>query len=149
MDAPSPHRAPAGLSSQHPDHATRPGAERAHTALSKLQGFTLALRVLTEAGIVGALAYWGYQAGTSIGTKILLAAGAPALGFGFWGAIDFHQAGRLAEPLRLVQELAISGLAAVALYTAGQHTLGWVLGLVSVTYHAVVYLQGGRLLKHP
>jgi len=33
---------------------------------------------------------------------------------GFWGAVDFHQAGRLAEPLRLVQELAISGLAAVA-----------------------------------
>jgi hypothetical protein len=81
--------------------------------------------------------------------KILLAVGAPALGFGFWGAVDFRQAGRLAEPLRLLQELAISALAAAALYTAGQHLLGWALGLVSVVYHALVYLLGGRLLQHP
>jgi hypothetical protein len=40
--------------------------------------------------------------------------GAPLVGFGFWGAVDFHQAGRFAEPLRLIQELAISALAAVA-----------------------------------
>jgi hypothetical protein len=77
------------------------------------------------------------------------AVGAPALGFGFWGAVDFHQAGRLGEPLRLLQELAISGLAAVALYAAGQHLLGWALGLLSVIYHALVYAQGGRLLKRP
>ena len=66
---------------------------------------------------------------------------------GFWGAVDFHQAGRLAEPLRLVQELAISGLAAVAVYAAGQHILGWFLGLASISYHALVYAQGSRLLK--
>jgi Protein of unknown function (DUF2568) len=110
---------------------------------------TLALRALMEAGIVGALGYWGYRTGTDTGMTILLAAGAPALGFGFWGAVDFHQAGRLAEPLRLLQELAISGLAAVALYAAGQHLLGWALGLLSVIYHALVYAQGGRLLKRP
>jgi hypothetical protein len=63
------------------------------------------------------------------------------------GAVDFHQAGRLAEPLRLLQELAISGLAAAALYSAGQHLLGWALGLLSAGYHTLVYLQGGRLLK--
>ena len=102
-----------------------------------------------EAGIVGVFACWGYEAGPGTGMKILLTVGAPALGFGFWGAVDFHQAGRLAEPLRLLQELAISGLAAAALFTAGQHLLGWVLGLVSVVYHALVYLQGGRLLRHP
>ena len=81
--------------------------------------------------------------------RIVLAVGAPALGFGFWGAVDFYQAGRLAEPLRLLQELAISGLAAVPLYAAGQHLLGWALGLLSVIYHALVYAQGGRLLKQP
>ena len=101
-----------------------------------------------EAGIVGALAWWGYRAGAGTGMKILLAVGAPALGFGLWGAVDFHQAGRLAEPLRLLQELAISGLAAAAIYAAGQHLLGWALGLLSAAYHALVYLQGGRLLKH-
>ena len=87
--------------------------------------------------------------GAGTGMKILLAVGAPALGFGFWGAVDFRRAGRLAEPLRLLQELAISALAAAALYTAGQHLLGWGLGLASVVYHALVYLQGGRLLRHP
>lgn len=113
----------------------------------KLPGLTLALRVLMETGIVAAFAYWGYHAGTSVGTRIIFAVGAPALGFGFWGAVDFRQAGPLAEPLRLVQELVISGLAAAALYAAGQHILGWALGLLSLGYHALVYVQGGRLLK--
>ena len=81
--------------------------------------------------------------------KILLAGGTPMLGFGFWGAIDFRWAGKLAEPLRLVQELAISGLAAVALYAAGQRIAGLALGPLSILYHALVYPQGGRLLKHP
>ena len=124
------------------------GEKTARTALGRRPVFTLVLRVLMEAGIVGAFAYWGYRAGAGAGMKILLAAGAPALGFGFWGAVDFRQAGRLAEPLRLVQELAISGLAAAAVYAAGQHVLGWVLGLLSAAYYALVYLQGGRLLKH-
>lgn len=126
-----------------------PVGRRLQARPTRRQALTLALRVLMEAGIVGAFAYWGYQAGAGTGIKILLAVGAPAVGFGFWGAVDFHQAGRLAEPLRLFQELAISGLAAAAFYAAGQHLLSWVLGLVSVIYHALVYLQGGRLLKHP
>ena len=100
-----------------------------------------------ELGIVLAFAYWGFQTGGSTGTKILLAVGAPIIGFGFWGVVDFHQAGRLSEPLRLVEELVISGLAAVALYVAGQQTLGLVLGLLTIVYHASMYLSGERLLK--
>jgi hypothetical protein len=46
-----------------------------------------------------------------------------------------------------VEELVISGLAAWAWYVAGQHLLGWALGLVSIAYHALVYLQGDRLLR--
>ena len=88
---------------------------------------TRALGVPMETGIVAVLAYPGYHTGTSTGTKIILAVVAPLLGFGFWGAVDFHQAGRLTEPLRRIRELAISGLAAVALYAAGQHILGWAL----------------------
>ena len=144
MTARNPERAPAALAAG----LAGTGEKTARTAPAKPAVFTLVLRVLMEAGIVAAFAYWGYQAGAGTGMKILLAAGAPALGFGFWGAVDFHQAGRLAEPLRLLQELAISGLAAAAVYAAGQHLLGWVLGLLSAVYHALVYLQGGRLLKH-
>ena len=144
MKAHNPERTPAAL----PAGPAGTGEKAARTEHASQPAFTLVLRVLMEAGIVAAFAYWGYRAGAGTGVKILLAAGAPALGFGFWGAVDFHQAGRLAEPLRLLQELAISGLAAIAVYAAGQHLLGWVLGLLSVAYHALVYLQGGRLLKH-
>ena len=108
---------------------------------------TLTRRVGMEAGIIAALAWWGYHAGPTTPTKIALAIAAPAAGFGFWGAVDFRGAGWLAEPLRLVQELAVSGLAAAALYTAGQHLLGWALGGTSAAYHTLVYASGGRLLK--
>ena len=102
-----------------------------------------------ELGIVLAFGYWGYQTGDGTAMKVLLAIAAPIVGFGFWGAVDFHQAGRLSEPLRLVEELVISGLAAAALYVAGQHTLGLLLGLLSIVYHASMVLSGERLLKHP
>jgi beta-xylosidase len=102
-----------------------------------------------EAGIVAAFGYWGYHTGTSAVVKVLLAVGVPVVGFGFWGAVDFHQAGRFSEALRLIQELVISGLAAVALYAAEQHVLGWVLASVSVVYHVLVYARGDRLLKKP
>ncbi len=115
--------------------------------MTKMQAFNLALRATMEAGIVLAFAYWGYQIGPTLGWKILWAIGAPLLGFGFWGAVDFHQAGRMAEPLRLVEELVISLLAAVALYTTGQHVLGWILAMISIVYHLLVYLSGGHLLK--
>ncbi len=101
-----------------------------------------------EVGIVLAFAYWGFQTGQSTGIKILLAIAAPVVGFGIWGAVDFHQAGRLAEPLRLLEELIISGLAAAALYVAGQPIFGIALGLISIVYHGLIYLSGERLLKH-
>ncbi len=114
---------------------------------ARMSLLNLALRVLLETGIVAALAYWGYQTGGSTTGKVLLAVGAPVVGFGIWGAVDFRQAGRLAEPLRLAEELVISGLAAAALYTAGEHALGWALAGLSLVYHALVYANGQRLLK--
>jgi hypothetical protein len=107
----------------------------------------IALRGLMEFSIVLALGIWGYQTGSSSATKILLAIGAPIAGFGFWGAVDFHQAGRLAEPLRLVQELAISALAGIALFAAGLPTWGLALIAVSAIHHVFVYLLGQRLSK--
>lgn len=111
------------------------------------QRLVLTLRVLMEVGIVAALAYWGVHTGGSTSAKVILGIAAPAVGFGFWGAVDFHQAGRLAEPLRLVQELAISLLAALAWYAAGSQILGLSLGALSILYHALLYPTGGRLLK--
>lgn len=107
----------------------------------------LALRSLMEIGIVCGLGYWGYFAGGTAMEKMALAVAAPVVGFGIWGMIDFRQAGAMAEPLRLVQELVISGLAAVALYAAGAHILAWTLAGVSAVHHAMVHALDGRLIK--
>jgi hypothetical protein len=69
------------------------------------------------------------------------------MGFGFWGALDFRGAGRFAEPLRLAQEIVVSLLAALAWYGAGRPVLGIALAVLSVVYHALVYLSGARLLQ--
>ncbi len=117
--------------------------------MPELKWFTLALRVTMEAAIIAALAMWGYHAGPDPAGKLVLALVAPAVGFGVWGAVDFRRAGRLAEALRLAEELVISGLAAAAWYAAGQRAPGAVLAIVSLAYHGLVYLGGGRLLKTP
>ncbi len=115
--------------------------------MAKLRVLNLPLRVLMEIGVVAALSYWGFHTGSSTAMKIVLEVGAPVVGFGLWGLIDFHQAGRFSEPLRLLQELVISGAAAVALYASGQHVLGLALASLSIVYHALVYASGERLLK--
>jgi hypothetical protein len=117
--------------------------------LSPLDTLILVLRVLMEAGVVAGLAYWGAHTGGTTAERIVLGVAVPLIGFGFWGAVDFHQAGRLAEPLRLLQELVVSGLAALALYATGRHALGIGLAALSVVYHALVYVSGRTLLAQP
>ncbi|HZD87040.1 MAG TPA: YrdB family protein [Gaiellaceae bacterium] len=115
--------------------------------MSATERLNLVLRVLMETGVVAGLAYWGVHTGDSTAGKIGLGIGAPVLGFGFWGGVDFHQAGPVAEPARLVQELVVSGLAAAAWYTAGQPILGIALAALSLLYHVSVYASGQRLLE--
>jgi hypothetical protein len=117
--------------------------------MTPTQRLLLLLRVLTEIGIVAALAFWGVHLGGSTAAKIALGIAAPAVGFGFWGGIDFHQAGGAAEPLRLLQELTVSLLSALAWYSTGRHGLGYALGGLSIVYHLLVYTTGERLLKAP
>ena len=109
--------------------------------------FNLALRALMEVGIVLALGIWGYHAASGLAARLLLALVAPTIGFGFWGAVDFRGAGRLAEPLRLVQELAVTGAAATALALAGHTPWGIALASLSLVHHALVYALGRRLLE--
>lgn len=111
-----------------------------------MQRLNLILRVATEAGVVAGLAYWGVHTGGSPAAKLVLGIGAPLLGFGFWGAVDFHSAGRLGEPLRLLQELGISLVAALAWYAAGRHLLAIALAALTIVYHALVYASGEQLL---
>jgi Protein of unknown function (DUF2568) len=112
-----------------------------------LQKLNLALRGFMELGIVAAMGYWGFQAGNSIIMKIILCIIIPLVVFGFWGLVDFRKMGVISEPLCLVQELVISGLAAWAFYTSGQHLLGWILGVISIIHHISIYLLGETLIK--
>ena len=126
----------------------QPGNARAVSApMSAIQWLILAMRGVMETGIVLGLAYWGWQTGSGTLGKIALAVAAPVVGFGFWGLVDFHQAGRAAELLRLVEELVISGLVALALWSVSQPILGLLLAALSIVYHALVYATGRRLLK--
>lgn len=115
---------------------------------STLKWFNVGLRGLMELGIVIALGYWGYKTGESTTAKILLSVGVPLIGFGIWGLVDFRNAGSLAEPLRLIEELVISGVAVLAWYVAGAQSMGLALGIISIVHHASVYALGSTLLKH-
>lgn len=114
--------------------------------MSRLQFLTLTARVVMETAVVVALSVWGYHVGSGTTVSVALAVLVPVVGFGIWGAIDFHQFGSLGEPLRLIEELAISGLAALAWFAAGWHAAAWALAALSIGYHALVYAQGERLL---
>lgn len=115
---------------------------------STFKWLNVGLRALMELGIVVALGYWAFKTGEGAPMKILLSVAAPLFGFGIWSLVDFRNAGSLAEPLRLIEELTISGLAALAWYGAGAQTMGWALGIISIVQHVLVYALGGALLKH-
>jgi hypothetical protein len=115
--------------------------------LTGAQKVNLALRAALELGIVVALGYWGYAAGSSEGTKMGFLVLFPVVGFGIWGAIDFRQVGKNAEYFRLVQELVISFIAAYGLYASGQAMFALSLAALTIVYHALVYATGERLLK--
>ena len=112
-----------------------------------LKRFNLALRGIMELGIVAALSFWGFHTGRNTLMKIILGFGSPAVVFGFWGLVDFRNAGSISEYLRLIQELVLSGLAVVALYFEGQYFLALFLALISVAHHILVYSLGETLLK--
>lgn len=110
--------------------------------MTSIQRFNLTLRTFMELGVVYGFAYWGYRTG-----GVALAIAAPVVGFGLWGAVGFHQFGRSAEALRLIQELALTGLAAIGLYAAGSVVPACALASLSILHHALVYPTGNRLLK--
>ncbi|HET7117977.1 MAG TPA: YrdB family protein [Hanamia sp.] len=113
-----------------------------------LKTINLTLRAIMEAGIVLAFGFWGYHLANRESIKILLAIIIPLFVFGFWGLVDFHQFGRFAEPLRLIQELLVTGAAAFVLYLTDKVVLCWVMLAISILHHILVYVLGGRLLKN-
>jgi hypothetical protein len=117
--------------------------------LGALDTIALVLRGTMEAGIVGGLVFWGLRAGSSPLVRVVLAISAPVIVFGFWATVDFRWLGRSAEAMRLVQELAVAALVAVALFAVGSPVLGWSLAAVSVSHHVFARLAADRLrMRH-
>ena len=114
---------------------------------SSLSKINIVLRAIMELGIITALCYWGIHTGKSSSTKIVLGVSSPIIMFGFWGLVDFHNSGRYSEILRLVQELVISALAAIALYISGLYFLAFFLASLSIVHHMLTYAIGEKLLK--
>ena len=115
--------------------------------LSYLRSLNLLLRALVEIGVLTGPLLYGYQIGQNTGMKIFLSVIVALLVFGCWGLVDFHQCGRYAELLRLLQELLLSAVAALAFFESGLHRAGWALAILSVVHHILLYLLGDKLLK--
>ena len=116
--------------------------------LTKSQRLNLLLRAILEISIILALAFWGYSTGNNTLSRIIFLILFPMVGFGIWGAIDFHQFSKYGEYFRLIQELIISLGAAWGLYVSGEVTFSWFLVILTIIYHLLVYLSGEKLLKN-
>jgi hypothetical protein len=111
--------------------------------MSIIKSANLALRFLLELCALAALGYWGFKIGKEPIAKIGLGIGAPLLAAVVWGT--FVSPGApvpLPVSLHLVLEVAIFGLAALALYAAGRPALAWALGLTFVINRTLMFVWG-------
>lgn len=108
-----------------------------------IKSANLTLRFLLELCMLAALGYWGVETGEQLVAKIGLGTGAPLLAGLVWGIFLAPKSSRrLHQPLRLILELVIFGLAITALYTTGPRWLAWVFGLIYVINKALLAVWG-------
>ena len=108
-----------------------------------IKSANLALRFLLELGILGALGYWGFRTGNGTLMKWVLGLGAPLLAAVVWGTFLSPKATvELPTSPRLLLEVVVFGLAALALYKAGQTNLAATLGLVYVINRILLTIWG-------
>jgi Protein of unknown function (DUF2568) len=109
--------------------------------LTMLKNANLALAFLLELGVVAALGFWGFSTGPGVLTKIVLGIGAPVVAIVLWGLFGSPKATwHLDGPWRLLLQIVFFGLAAVALYAAGQRVLGVVFALLFVLNCSLLYV---------
>jgi len=101
--------------------------------MNLLKMTNLAVRFLLELSMLAAVGYWGFVTQSAWLWKILLGIGLPLLIAILWGTFLAPKATR---PLRglpfYALELTLFALGALALFAAGQPTLGWVYTVVLV-----------------
>ena len=90
-----------------------------------------------------ALMYWGIHTGDSMAEGIVIAASAPARAiFVWWKLIAPKSASWLTDTGRFLVEMAVFGLAALALAAAGQ-------ALLAISFAVVAVLNASFLLVAP
>jgi len=96
-----------------------------------LKNINLALAFLLELCMLAALGYWGFTLDQGLAIRVGAGLGLPVLAAVVWGLWMAPRAPkRLQEPLHLIVELLIFGLAIAALYTAGRPQLALAFGVI-------------------
>ena len=91
----------------------------------------LALAFVLELCALAALAYWGFNTGSSTLIHIILGIGAPLLAAVLWGLFAAPRAAKPVSPLaRLAVKLLVFGSAALGLAVAGQPTLAVIFAMI-------------------
>ena len=103
----------------------------------------LAVRFLLELCALLALMYWGTHTGDSMAEGIVIAALAPGAAiFVWWRLVAPKSASWLTDTGRLLVEMAVFGLSALALIAAGQT-------LLAISFAVVAVLNASFLLVAP
>jgi hypothetical protein len=99
----------------------------------------LTLRFASELAMLGALAWWGADAGRSVPADVALGIGAPLAAIAVWGRFVAPKSEtRLEDPMRLVVEVVLFDIAAAALalaydWRAALGFLAAAIGLAALT----------------
>lgn len=99
------------------------------------------LSFLLELVMLAALAYWGFTIGSSTLVKVLLGVGAPLVAIIIWGIYNApRSARRLPTGPRILLELLMFTVTALALVHAGQPTSAGIFFVVVVVNLVLAYL---------
>jgi hypothetical protein len=108
-----------------------------------LKNINLALMFVLELCMLVALGYWGFTLDQGLAVRVGVGLGAPILMAVVWGLWMAPRArNRLTEPLHLIAELLIFGLAIAALYAAGRPGLALVFGIIYTINVGLRYTWG-------
>lgn len=101
----------------------------------------LALRFLLELCMLAAVGYWGFKTQSTWALKILFGIGLPILIAILWGTF---LAPKATHPLHgasfLTLELVLFSLGAIALFSAGNPTLGWIYTIALIVNKALILI---------
>ncbi|WP_167138960.1 YrdB family protein [Diaminobutyricimonas sp. TR449] len=111
--------------------------------MSVVVGVVLLLKFLVELASLVAVGYWGYHL-TDIGIlRWVLALAVPAVVAVLWSIWIAPKADhRLDQPWLVITQLAVFGLAALALWASGQPGLAVALGSAAVVIEVLLLVTG-------